>query len=313
MVQIALVLTFITAVVLAAPAGWWLGGRSRMVWLPAAWLLLAATVGYPIVARRPDLLLAVYPTREFAIIDSVWFVPFAVAFLGVASRQVERRSTRVVAGLLSACLVVLGGGSTLWVASGAQLALSHAVDDEGVVRQTTSYTCGAAAAATLCRRLGVPMTEAEMARRAGVVPGCGTTMVKVYWALRDTLGDRVASVRLLHVPDLRPGAVPTPCVADLRVAPWLNHLVLVREVRADALVLEDPVMGLTRVPLAEARAMWRSSVVAVDCGGRELPLDRVVDRYPSAAPPPSVPPPPPTAPSEANDRDLTPLSSTAAR
>ena len=309
MTQSLLVAGFVLATVLAAPTGWWLGGRSRAVWVPAACLLLAVTVAYPLVARRPDVLLALYPSRDFAAIDSVWFVPFAVGFLGLASRQVDRRTTRVTAGLLSAFLVVLGAGSALWVASGARLALRHSVDEEGVVRQTTGYTCGAAAAATLCRRLGVPMTEADMAVRAGVVPGCGTTMVKVYWALRDALGDRVRSVRLLHARDVRPGAVPTPCVAELRVAPWLNHLVLVREVRADAVVIEDPEAGLTRVPLAEAQAMWRGPIVAVDCGGQALPLGRLVDRNFIAAPAaPSTP-----APAVPHELDLPALSSSARR
>jgi len=311
MVQALLILAFVTLTIGAAPVGWWIGGRPRVVWIPAAVLGLAGTIVFPIIARRPDLLLQLYPSREFAAIDPVWFVPFAVGFLGVAARQVDRRSTRIAVGVLSSFLVLLGAGSALWVVAGADIELRHSVDEEGVVRQTTYYTCGAAATATLCRRLGVPTTEAEMARRTGVVPGCGTTMVKVYWALQDMLGDRVERIRLLHAPELLPGAVPTPCVADLRLSIALNHLVLVREVRADCVVIEDPVHGLQRLPLSEARDLWSGSIVAIDLREPLPPVDNLTQRLTTEAARHAAPATAPTAAAPSPDGS-TPLPSLSA-
>lgn len=262
----AVVVAFLVLCLGAPVLGWWLGGRKSSVWVPCAVTALAVTGGHAVISSRPDWMVQWYPHRDFALIDGVWFAPFVLTFLGIAVRRLATHQ-RVLRGAVLGCLaavVALAVGSGGWVVSGSPVATRHIVDHDGVVRQTTSYTCAAAASATLCRRLHVPVTEAEMASAMQVVPYRGTTMVRVYWAMRDVLGDRVRSVQLLHAPELAKGRVPTPCLADLRYGFGLNHCVLVREVRDDDVIIEDPETGIDRMPIAQARRLWSGNIVSVE-------------------------------------------------
>ena len=111
-----------------------------------------------------------------------------------AEVDAERRLFKLPAVAMAAFLVLLGMLSTGWTLSGATVTSREYVDDDGVTRQTTLYTCGAASAATLVRAVGIEKTEAEMARATGVVPGRGTTFVKAYWGLREMLAEQPLAV-----------------------------------------------------------------------------------------------------------------------
>ncbi len=297
--MLPLLLGFLWLTFLAVPAGWLASRRTRWIWVPVALLGLAGTVAFPILERRPDLLGSLYPTRAFTAVDDCWFVPFAGLFLGVAAGQVARPFARRGLLALAALMVLLGAGHAGWLAGHAEVPAGDRVDTDGVVLQTTPYTCGAAAAAGFLRRFGVPATEREMARETLVVPYRGTTMVKILWAVRDALEPRGYRVRLVGGPpaSLEPGEAPTPCLADWRMPPSLEHplgeghLVVIRALRRDLVVLEDPSRGLVGISHDEMRERWLGSLI-------------VAERVPQAAsparraPPRASPVPAPASPAE---------------
>ncbi|MCI0340523.1 MAG: cysteine peptidase family C39 domain-containing protein [Planctomycetales bacterium] len=268
--MLLLLLGFLWGAFVSGPAGWLAARRSRWVWVPVALVGLAGTVAFPILERRPDLLASLYPSRDFAAVDDCWFVPFAGLFLGVAARQVTRPLARRGLLVLAALVVGIGAGHAGWLAGHADVPAGDKMDADGVVLQTTSYTCGVAAAAGFLRRFGVPATEREMAREALVVPYRGTTMVKVLWAVRDALEPRGYRVRLVGAGSLGPGEVATPCLADVKTHPFAGnplvagHLVVLRSIRPDLVVVEDPARGLVGLTHEDLRSLWLGSLIVAE-------------------------------------------------
>src|SRR5206468_5816059 len=58
---------------------------------------------------------------------------------------------------------------------------------DGVCRQTSDYSCGAAAASTFLARLGIAADEQEMATRCGTTPWLGTDEFYACRGLREKL------------------------------------------------------------------------------------------------------------------------------
>lgn len=277
---------FLWLVLVAGPLGWKIGGRGRAVWIPVAVLALAGLVAYPLLGWRPDMALRVLPWRVIAAVDDSWFVPFAALFFGIAARQAPRRGTQVGAIALAVLLIGLGGASAGWLVSGADVPVGERVDANGVVRQTTGYTCGAAASATFLRLHGLSATEREMARATMVVPMRGTTMLKLYWAMDDVFRPRGRTVELRHCPVLEPGLVPTPCLADVRLGPLVDHVVVVREVGPSGITLDDPMHGVSFVGIEAARAMWRGSILSLAPTPPSVPVTPSPLMLPPLAPAP---------------------------
>jgi len=250
---------------LAAPAlGWWLSTKEPKVWGPAMGATLAVTVAYPLLAQRADWMLALTPWRSLAWVDDIWWIPFAACFLSVAAARVdaERKLFKLPAIAVVGLVVLLGLFCTGWTLSGAVVTSREHVDAKGVTRQTTMYTCGAAAAATLVRSLGMERTEAEMARRTGVVPQRGTTFVKVYWALTELLAEEPYDVALTRAAE--PTAdMPMPCLAGVKLSPLLNHFIVVREIKNGRAILDDPLNGRVDHPVEHLKAQWLGVVIAV--------------------------------------------------
>src|SRR3954451_22222601 len=124
-------------------------------WVP--WLELVAPFRWVMYGRLEYALLA--PAAALALIPLLQSLP-------------QRRQARIVGGLL----VVLIGHyalmpflmpALLWHRMGS---LHTRIDDDGVCRQTTPYTCGPAASVTALHCLGIEATEAELARAMATSP-----------------------------------------------------------------------------------------------------------------------------------------------
>lgn len=100
--------------------------------------------------------------------------------------------------MLLVAALCLEGSLILTLARNQELAAPHLlaeVDDDGVIRQTRSYSSAAAATANLLARLGRPHTEQEMAELLGTTIQ-GTSPAQVYYGL-EKLG---LSCKLREIP-----------------------------------------------------------------------------------------------------------------
>ncbi len=233
--------------------------------MPAAMISLAALCSYPLLSYVPAFQLSLYPLRSMVWVDDIWPVPWAMFFLALGMRQVEEekrlmRGAVMAMGLLAGAYILVVVG---WFMMGVPVTVKNLVDQNQVTRQTTSFTCAAAATSTLCRHYGVEITEEQACKEVLVLPMMGASPAKVAWAVRDLLGDRVAKVEILTNVELAKGKVPVPCLAAVVIPPGINHLLVLRDVTDTHAIFDDPLNGRTVFPIALARERWDGVVIAV--------------------------------------------------
>lgn len=117
---------------------------------------------------------------------------------------------------------------------------------DGVCRQSTSSSCGAASAATLLQASGIKITEAEIARLCFTYAG-GTEN----WCLARFLRSRGFSVRFIA--NRNPAyPIPVPSIAGVRLG-GIGHFIPVIAETATAYVTGDPLVGREKVPKEQLR------------------------------------------------------------
>ena len=135
---------------------------------------------------------------------------------------------------------------------------------DGVVLQTTGHTCGAAAAATLLRQLGVPANEAEMARLSGSAAWLGATEGALCRALQLKLGASAFGVALLRPDEERLARFMRPVLARIRADALRDHWVVLLALNDRVAVLGDPALGRVEMPAAEFLRARRGVTIVVD-------------------------------------------------
>jgi predicted double-glycine peptidase len=210
-----------------------------------------------------------FPFDAYVEIRPWWVFAPALFAMGVGAAKMSTKSARVGVGMLALLL---------WVVSGQRMFLSYMLppeqmkgqaDNNGVVRQTTDYTCGAAAAATVVTQLGVAATEREMAEICGTNAFTGTDEFGVARGLRQKLEGKGVRVKVRggDWEALRHAALPA--AVTIRYVPWIDHWVVVLEVREEVVIVGDPMRGRKVMGKEEFMAKWRKVMVTVE-GGREM-------------------------------------------
>ena len=221
---------------------------------------LVAVVGYYLLTRDLAWLAPAGTTAViawwFGLVGWTWAViPFGY-LVGVAVRQVRSAVRRVLYesayGLL-ACLV-------LWFGLRAVMQDRSVWSDAtvGDIHQTTEYTCGPAAAATLLHRLGVATSERELAELAATDPLHGTHAFPLARAI-----DRVAGVGRAQVVIDERMPTATPFVAAVRLNAFIGHWVVVEDVSGGLVRGFDPIAGRMVQPVERFRARYLGVAVVV--------------------------------------------------
>ncbi|MEK7467710.1 MAG: cysteine peptidase family C39 domain-containing protein [Planctomycetota bacterium] len=247
--------------------GSWVGIRRAKA---APWCVGAAVI---LIFLR--IFWRLYPQFEYPLFPFDWYVDvrpwwvFAPAqfAVGVGAAKMSTKGARVGVGML---------GLLLWVVSGQRMFLSYMLpqdemkglpDDKGVVRQTTDYTCGSAAAATVLTQMGVPSTEREMAGLCGTNAFTGTDEFGVAKGLRAKLPGRRVRVEGGDWEDLK--KAPMPAAVTIRFVPWIDHWVVVLEVQEGGVIVGDPVGGRKAMGKDIFVRKWRGVMVTVEDDNNE--------------------------------------------
>lgn len=229
---------------------------------------LALCLVKPLLARRPDIETQLFPWTDY-VLYSGWNGPLAMLVVGAMAGLVRKRrdwAFLVLGGLVTVAyfgdfLLYLGTASgpevaaaaadqwrprkTVTLAADAVLApvaagLSPASGALPLVAQSTDYSCGAAAAASMLRILHVITDEGEMADLCLTREGRGTLDLGLYRGLNRKLRDAHTGlgvhVRRLTFDDLR----DTPKPAILRVRFAADHTVVLLGTFGDRMVVFDP-------------------------------------------------------------------------
>jgi hypothetical protein len=114
---------------------------------------------------------------------------------------------------------------------------------DGVCLQTTPSTCGACAASTVLRQLGVTATERELAAEAS-----STKSGTLNWLLIRALRRRGFEAELLAPSTL--DAVVPPAIVGVRVGKGAGHFIALLEQDGDDVVIGEPLQGRLRLSRA---------------------------------------------------------------
>ena len=130
-------------------------------------------------------------------------------------------------------------------------------DPQGVCRQSRSYTCGPAAAATALRRLGIIATEGQLARLSRSTPFSGTLPQTLAHALETRYKDDGLQCRYEPVTSVEQLRQDSVTLAILREGFLADHCVAVLDVTDHTVVLGDPQSGRRTITRMQFEHVWR--------------------------------------------------------
>jgi predicted double-glycine peptidase len=222
----------------------------------------------PVLARAT---LLVFPGLEFrflchdgyALLRPWWSVPFAIALFTTASPHMTSRLSR--SGLLGLSLILWISGTDRLLATARfdPASMDGEIDEDGVCRQTTDYTCGAAAAATLLHPYGVRSDEREMAEYCWTNSLTGTDELCVARGLRRKLAGTGLEPRidLATWDDLVAWGAPAAVTVKYKL--FVDHWVVVLAIEGERVLIGDPIDGRIVLDRESFLEMWRGRMVTL--------------------------------------------------
>ncbi len=246
-------------------AGWRAGGsagRSGAVLVAVAGCILIGV--YIACVLRPDIAAGIAPVEPLAFLETTGFVPPAALVFMLGARRARHK--RISLGLvtlavaLSLYMVVRWVGTFAGV-SGASVAV---FDENGVSRQTTPETCGAAALVGLLRAHGIAATEDEMARLALTDVVGGTSEIRMLRALEVKLAGTALKPRLEKLTWDELLRDPGTCVISIRISAYEGHFVLVKKMMPEGAFIDEPAKGRLGWSKAQFIKDWTGFVIRLE-------------------------------------------------
>ncbi len=231
--------------------------RSRLLALVAAVLVGGAAVAsYGASLAWPS----------WRLVSGVWFGPLGgeptlacwagLLLVGLIAGLPERRSSAlapVLGGVsLLALLVMNGPCSIFWHFHAASQANRPR---DGLIHQSTSWTCTPSSSAMLLARWGIDASEGELAEEVGTSPMMGTDPIALAKVLRRRGEPRRLAVRVAKLDYAQARALGRPFVASIKLPSGLGHSVLVERMGPEQVTIADPLRGGRR---SIARETWLS-------------------------------------------------------
>ena len=246
-------------------AGLWLAKRR---WWPAACFAATALV-FAFGAARWEPRLELVPPFAWVMkgrMEYALLAPAAAVALVPPTMRLRLARQRVLVGVFFA--IVACNYSLmpfLWpaLARPRLSGLTTQLDRDDVCRQTTSYTCGPAAAVTALRALGIEAEESELSLAMYTSPALGTPAD----VLADTLQERYGPLGVTceyrwfdSVDDLPRN---TPVLAVVKYSFMVDHFVTVLGVEKGRVVVGDPAAGKVVYTREQFDRRWRSKGVVL--------------------------------------------------
>jgi Peptidase C39 family len=240
------------------PKPWWLLGY----FLPLIIILLLALANRePAFAFIPPVSWLMMGRNKFAATGFI-----AAMVLTTPLLKLPNRRDRFAVGMLLLCVVCM---TSVWPVLAPAFnhnylaGLTTRIDNDGVCLQNTAYTCGLAAAVTALHKLGLPAEEGEIAILAGTSSTIGTPPDILAEALRKRYGNAglICNYRAFkNLDELRHAGL---ILAVVKYNLLLDHYVTVLEVTDQAVIIGDPLNGLTKLTPEEFSSKWRFQGVVV--------------------------------------------------
>ena len=231
-------------------------------------LIGAALSLIPIIAKGtfsifPLLEARVMPSDIYAAVQRDFWLPFAVLFFAFASHLVPSRYRRGIL-IIVVMLVLVVAQQSSWHLGKPDMYDYKGTIVDGVCRQTSYETCGAASMVTLLNSKGITATEGEMAMLSKTAPRIGLSPHGAAYGLKRKLRQLERSEHIaIKVPELKDlHKLPKPFLAGIKFSAWTNHMVCVLDTTEKYLVVGDPIsVGQKKWSWKNFRKMWSGIVI----------------------------------------------------
>lgn len=135
------------------------------------------------------------------------------------------------------------------------------IDSDGICRQSTSFTCGPAAAVTALKQIGLDASEAQIARVSGTIPAIGTGMWDLYQGLRKLYPPDELQCRYFRSESLEGLPSGQPVLVVMQETFWMDHCVVVLRFTDTSVTIADPTNGLRILPRRLFETFWRKTAI----------------------------------------------------
>jgi predicted double-glycine peptidase len=248
--------------------------------LGGAYLLVIAGMTY--LLRHPAMMPEWMICRTMAQLQISWFMPFAAGLLAIGFSETFARKAagKITQGdairssvVLMFALVSISFVSIYMLMERtdfsyvkAEISPNSTIDENGVVRQSTDYTCGPSACATLLRTSGMApnASEQRMAELCLTVRNGGSTSLGMAAGLKHVANEvgwrvRIENPEPADLPKLR-----MPFLAATRWHLLFDHaVVVVAYDQAKGYLVADPLSGQDWRPADKFEALFHRDAVVV--------------------------------------------------
>jgi len=264
----AILIVGLVLLVVAFLAGLWAGRRGG-AWRNVAIGLAVATILVRGLFRYfPDVEYALVFSDFYASIRAWWAFPACLLFLGMAVLQTRRRWLRMTVEVLAGFMFIYF--ARVWIAGiGTDYrSLKSVPDPAGICLQSSDYSCGAAAAASLLALAGFNTTEREMAELCGTNAEFGTDEFAVCRGLRRFLAGRGCRVEIERSGWEQLERTQLPVMATTRLTFLIDHWVVIKKWSGDSVTVIDPLRGEVEIARPAFERKWRCDLVTLHCPGQ---------------------------------------------
>lgn len=166
-----------------------------------------------------------------------------------------------------------------------QLAETIKPETDGMVLQSTAYTCGPAALATLLKMMGSGDNYYQQISELAQAGQNGTSLLTLRRSV-EALGYQAAGYRL----NIKELAAAGPVLAHVVIGGY-HHFTVVEGIADEAVFLADPQLGRVSIPVEQFKGMWSGAVLKISEARpiEAAPTAKECDKTSDAAKHPVVP------------------------
>jgi predicted double-glycine peptidase len=242
--------------------GKWSARLPKYWWLLGYLVPLTIILIYGVAVHCPSLLAPVSAISWLTIGRKKFYILGFIAAMVLATplSRLPNKRDRIVIAFFAAAVVFV---SSVWpflapLLNRSQLARLHTrMDTDGICLQSTSYTCGPAAAVTALRRLGYPAEESEIALASQTSSFAGTPPDLLAEALKEKYGRDGLTVNYRFFKNLDELQQAGLTLAVVKFSFMVDHYVTVLKINNLAVVVGDPLNGIQTISRDEFLKQWR--------------------------------------------------------
>lgn len=247
----------------ATPVSWLLSRHSRASAALVIVLGLGLVASGGLLRSEPGVLVGFGVNHLILWFHGCLLAWGGLVLLGAALPHLRGRTQAATVAVFSMAMAVLLSSYPLRIAARAFQDLAGRPGVE-LCRQTTSWSCGPAAASTFLARMGVEKGEAEMASLCGTIPGRGTSDYGLWHGVRASLDPEEFDVQFVTSGGHSVASLPTPALMSLRFQRGPAHsVVLVKVGRRMATIADPSGNALLFLKREKLERQWRGSAVVV--------------------------------------------------